>query len=77
MGITIRILTVIMYLISTAHIALSMNLNYDAFIVNADADRIFDHQGGGYIVVQLSIALVNVCTHNLFLHSLSPNAPIP
>ncbi len=60
LGGVIKIMTCLLYIISTVHLALAMHQDYEAYVVNVDANQVFANQGDRYIIAQVSIEIVNV-----------------
>ncbi|KAF9018127.1 hypothetical protein BDZ89DRAFT_1140202 [Hymenopellis radicata] len=67
LGTIIKIMTCLMYIFSTVHLALAMHQDYEAYVVNVDANQVFANQGDRYIIAQVSIEIVNCVMADLIL----------
>ncbi|KIK59398.1 hypothetical protein GYMLUDRAFT_245458 [Collybiopsis luxurians FD-317 M1] len=57
---TIQCITILMYIISTTHVILALQIDYDAFAINRDADQVFNRLGGyPTTIAQLALELIN------------------
>lgn len=59
-GNLVKVFTVILYVISTIHLALAMKQNFEAFAVDENADEVFADQAGDIVIAHLAMELVNV-----------------
>lgn len=59
LSLPLKILTIIPYLISTVHLALSFWETFHAFAIHHDADKVFNHQKGWIFIAHLGMELVS------------------
>ncbi|KIK59371.1 hypothetical protein GYMLUDRAFT_44722 [Collybiopsis luxurians FD-317 M1] len=57
---TMQCITVVMYLISTTHVILALQIDYNAFAINRNADEVFNRLGGyPTTLAQLALEFTN------------------
>jgi len=60
-AIGIKALTVVLYLVTTVHLAIAFRQYLYAFVVNNDANQVFEHVGDATLtLIQLGIEFTNV-----------------
>lgn len=71
-GNLVKVFTVVLYAISTIHLALAMKQNYEAFAVDENADEVFADQPGDIVIAHLAMELVNVRVLHVVLVCMIP-----